>query len=346
MGAITLMALVTMPVGAYTFIDIGTGGGGGGSTSGAITSLQLASYWSPIFYQQLNEDDDYDNIGWEADYLTKVDYDGDWKTTNNWENLASKKDSLNAYVYYWHKQTVTHDFLGYAVYHPRDWEDANVYFQNQHENDMEGVFLVIERITNSYGKLILMETMAHLDMHLYTDYQNTASSFWLKSSLDTIEGNVYDSGLGLHHPVVFIEAKNHGMFGVQSYECNLFTFSFSYNRPYVRYYNDNLNVADKPAFSVTPSDTVAANDDCSYNLIDINVLWNKRGDSNVFSSITGMFVDDQIGMDSHVDNIMVVAPPWLWTTSAWWDSIGFLWNSPAKYVDLQVNFPDSYNFYK
>ena len=43
----------------------------------ATSDFELAYYWAPVHYQ------DTDSTDYDADYLTTVDYDGEWSTINN-----------------------------------------------------------------------------------------------------------------------------------------------------------------------------------------------------------------------------------------------------------------------
>ena len=46
----------------------------------------LALRWAPVHYQYVCEQGK-DGLKGKADYLTAVDYDGDWDMNNNWENF-------------------------------------------------------------------------------------------------------------------------------------------------------------------------------------------------------------------------------------------------------------------
>jgi hypothetical protein len=56
----------------------------------APSDLALATRWAPIHYQ------DTDSSDYDADYLSRVDYDGDWNTLNNWENQSTTASSRPA----------------------------------------------------------------------------------------------------------------------------------------------------------------------------------------------------------------------------------------------------------
>lgn len=84
----------------------------------AATDLDLATHWAPIHYQ------DTDSSDYDADYITAVDYDGEWNTLDNWEAQDDTLTRLTGTAYYSVVETSTHWFIGYSFYHPRDWEDS------------------------------------------------------------------------------------------------------------------------------------------------------------------------------------------------------------------------------
>jgi hypothetical protein len=174
-----------------------------------ITDLDLAAYWAPIWYQDTDDTDP------DADYITNFDFDSDWDGANNWENQPTYP--LPGYVYYWIMETDTHWFIGYADFHPRDWTDFPL-FDTQHENDMEGCLLVIEKNGLTHGQFLLMVTVAHSDFHSYKDY-DTLPSASVSDGHETIDGDVQFDG---HHPYVYVEAEGHGVYGDKRWEENDF----------------------------------------------------------------------------------------------------------------------------
>ncbi|HKG13733.1 MAG TPA: hypothetical protein VKB12_10345, partial [Pyrinomonadaceae bacterium] len=75
----------------------------------------VAAAFAPVFYQALGDDA-------RADFITNFDFDGDWRGDNNWANAEDKRFPLSAYVYYAVGETLTHFFVHYAVFHPRDYK--------------------------------------------------------------------------------------------------------------------------------------------------------------------------------------------------------------------------------
>ncbi|MBN2053669.1 hypothetical protein JW905_02025, partial [bacterium] len=167
---------------------------GGAATCGAVTNYQLAAHWAPVWRQ------DTDDTNYRADYITSFNYDGDWVGNNNWDHLDSYL--LNAHIYYSIIETGTHWFIMYADFHPRDWENICAILIC-HENDMEGVLVVIEKTGSTYGQFLLMETEAHNQLYQYSSDSRVGDGH------ENIDGGVYFEG---DHPVVFVECRGHGVF--------------------------------------------------------------------------------------------------------------------------------------
>ncbi|BBB91847.1 MAG TPA: hypothetical protein PKA28_08230 [Methylomusa anaerophila] len=172
------------------------------STNAAPSDLDLAYRWAPIHYQ------DTDSSDYDADYITAVDFDGDWDGLNNWEHQDDNISNLKAKAYYSVTETSTHWFILYSFFHPRDWVDYPDPFNlDHHENDMEGVLMAVRKDGSTYGALEGIVTVAHQDFYSYTP----AGSPW-RSGQENIDGTVlmqsYD---GYQHPTTFQEAKGHGL---------------------------------------------------------------------------------------------------------------------------------------
>lgn len=138
----------------------------------------------------------------KADYLARFDYDNNWKGDDNWENLA--KGSSQAFVYYAMMETETHWFLQYNFFHPRDYSDVCI-VGTCHENDNEGLILTVRKDDTKFGKLEVMETLAHNNVYTFT---NDSS---IRKGVHDIDGKL-DLYKGIN-PIIFIEAGGHGVFG-------------------------------------------------------------------------------------------------------------------------------------
>jgi hypothetical protein len=169
----------------------------------APTDADLALRWAPVHYQ------DTDSSDYDADYLSKIDYDSEWDTLNNWEHQDDDLSRLTGAMYYSVVETSTHWFLVYAFYHPRDWEDfPDPFGLFTHENDMEGVLLTVRKDGSQFGALEAMVTVAHDNFYSYVP---AGSSY--TSGRETIDGTlIMQTVNGVAHPTTFQEAKGHGAF--------------------------------------------------------------------------------------------------------------------------------------
>ncbi len=125
-----------------------------------VSNADLAYRWAPIHYQ------DTSSAYYTADYLAPVDYDGDWNTLDNWEDLDADTAGLVGNVYYSVVQTSIGWYITYAFFHPRDWKDYPLDILS-HENDMEGLLEVVHKDGSTYGTLDAMVTLAHDNFYSY-----------------------------------------------------------------------------------------------------------------------------------------------------------------------------------
>lgn len=193
----------------------------------------------------------------KADYLARFDYDGNWKGTDNWENLDS--GSSKAFVYYAVTETETHWFLIYNFYHPRDYSDF-CFVGTCHENDNEGIILTVRKTGEKFGKLEVMETLAHNNVYSFT---NDSA---IRKGAHDIDGRIefYDET----HPVIFIEAGGHGIYS-SNYKASIFAAEktdFKRNTGVTYVYKGK---AEKPK---SPNDR-----NVSYALLPIYDEWWKKG---------------------------------------------------------------------
>lgn len=170
----------------------------------AVSDTDLALHWAPIHFQ------DTDDTDADADYLSAVDYDGEWDTLNNWDHQDDDVRRLTATVYYSVVETSTHWFIVYAFYHPRDWCDGLgcQALGQHHENDLEGALLVVRK-GGPTGHLQAMVTVAHRDFRSYVPQGGTFAN-----GQEDIDGQIRT---GVHlgndaRPTTFQEAKGHGVY--------------------------------------------------------------------------------------------------------------------------------------
>ncbi|MFC7440768.1 hypothetical protein [Laceyella putida] len=271
----------------------------------AASDLDLAYRWAPVHYQ------DTDSTDADADYLTSVNYDGDWNAKNNWENQDDDVGRLRADVYYSVVETETHWYIAYSFFHPRDWVDYPDFGLDTHENDMEGVLAIVRKDGSVYGKLEGMVTVFHTNF-----YSFTPSDSPLTNGEENIDGTLrmvtYD---GAPHPTTFQEAKGHG---VKAWNGSDFPGGDG-----VIYYPDRYT-------GEVPTD---GNDrSVKYRLVDTFAsegLWAHRFDSQTFAS-WGSFAGDN-GKDNAAN------AAWGWDDGD--DSVarGAMATDPAHLTDVYFN---------
>lgn len=155
---------------------------------------ELAHHYAPVIHQGVASD---------QDFITAVDFDGDWIGNNNWENQPS--GDLSAHVYYSVAETETHWFLFYALFHPRDYTpDPCETSDGCHENDMESIQVVVAKDGTPLGRLQAVEALAHGHICLYSANRAVQDNhLWVVSSV-RLEGS---------HPIIYVETYGHGIYG-------------------------------------------------------------------------------------------------------------------------------------
>jgi len=166
----------------------------------------MAEYYAPVVYQESKSA--------VLDYITRFDYDGDWNGANNWRNAY--RYELRAYVYYAVVESTQHVFITYAFYHPRDFTARpfeGMAPKTEHENDMEGCMLVVEKDQTRWGRPILMETLAHDHFYKYDNphYRRVKKG----RNTSPLDGSIVflKQVDATHHqqPAVYIEPEGHGV---------------------------------------------------------------------------------------------------------------------------------------
>jgi hypothetical protein len=166
----------------------------------------LAEYYAPVIYQETKSA--------VLDSITRFDYDGDWNGANNWQNAY--RYELRGYAYYGVVESTNHVFITYTFYHPRDFTARpmeGMAPKTEHENDMEGCMLVIEKDKTRWGKPILLETLAHDHFYRY-DNPNYRRVKKLKNT-PPLDGSIVflKQVDATHHqqPAIYIEPEGHGV---------------------------------------------------------------------------------------------------------------------------------------
>jgi hypothetical protein len=207
----------------------------------------LAYRWAPIIIQDTASK-------WNADFIGRIDYDNDWRSNNNWDNLPSA--GIAPYIYYDVLETSTHWFIHYHTFHPRDWDD--VFFgtcgpdPDCHENDTENLMVMIQKDGSTYGRFRLMETEAHTSFYQYA-LANDGVSAGTGPDADDLDNDAErgftlftDTSVGVNdpRPAIYIESKGHGI-------CDW----WDNNGPYCTHPDDMVGTSGNDGVMYYPSET-------------------------------------------------------------------------------------------
>lgn len=281
----------------------------------------VAAQFSPIFYQNVREKGDnltsvkkagldgiYDYQLY-ADYPTAADYDGDWNARNNWNNLTAYKDALLPLIYYDVKETETHYFIGYYLYYPKDDDHDE---GGRHENDMEGMLVVVRKGSENGG--LGAPQMVVLGGHgkFYQSQVHPYGSGLQNSNDDFDTQGIRMAG---SHPEVFVTFNGGSwdfLSGTSSSGHNLMKWNGD-NTPVDQSfggmrlsYNGTFNYYDNTTIRNAKNNLEYT--DVNYWLQPATELWSKRneiGPDNLFSEF-GKFSGDE-GSDNAAN------APWNWS---------------------------------
>jgi hypothetical protein len=237
------------------------------SAAHASDRALITQRYAPVLYQFVDRRGP-NGLDGRADYVTRVDFDGDWKAKNDWENAG--RHPLAGAAYHSVVETKTHWFIVYMFYHPRDW--ANSLFDTEHENDSEGVLLAIQRDGTRFGALRAAVTVAHSNFYSFVP----TNSSWSAGG-ESIDGVLELENGGSGRPLVTQESGGHALKAWRG------TTPFD-----GIVYRPSLVAAPPP----TPGDRSA-----SYVLLDLfeaGGLWERRNDPSLFAR-RGSFSGDDGG---------------------------------------------------
>jgi hypothetical protein len=278
----------------------------------AVGRAELALRWAPIHHQDVDATGSH-ALGGKADYVTRVNFDGDWTGRNNWDRAAQADVSFAAAAYYSVAETGTHWYLTYLFFHPRDWVD-HPFFETEHENDGEGVLLAVQKDGSPYGVLRGAVTVAHASFYSYTP----SGSTWT-SGRETVDGTLQVQSSphdAFQHPVTAQEVQGHGLKAYPQYKIN---------GDGVVYYPSTTGE--------TPGGT---NDrDVRYELIDIFAaggLWAQRDNTGLFAHL-GTFAGDTsggCGVGTYSCGTNSANAPWGWDDGDDLPGRGEIATDPAK----------------
>lgn len=293
---------------------------------GILSHEEIAIHYAPSIDQAVNV---LLSAGGRGDFITAVDYDGDWSCLNNWENLT--KGDLGAVVYYSVQETDTHYFVGYYFYHPRD--DAEIWL-DRHENDLEGIMLCVPKSAEGYLPPEHMYTQGHGNVFFYL-YTSPAASVVMQ------ENSIYGGWMQLvgDRPHIYIcpngTLYNQGH-SVES-AANHSTY-WSVGNSGVRYFYGGK--AETPSSWNGPFE----DNTCSYDLRPLEELWAFRNGpydgTGVFGAYNA-FDGDNWGEDK-------ANPPWAWRNKTVYGFGGsflsdpvWTFNRAVSGMNLSANYVDN-----
>jgi len=284
---------------------------------------QLAEHYAPVVFQESHST--------VLDFITRFDFDGDWRGDNNWRNAYLF--DLPGNVYYSVIESTSHYFITYAFYHVRDYT-ARPYEgfapKTEHENDMEGCALTIEKDGTPFGNIVLLETLAHDIFYKYDNRDNrkvAAGALKLDGSMTLVDGR----------PALLIEAEGHGVKAAGQSEVRAVD---SFQGVVYRY-------TGKAAVPESNRDPHA-----SYDLVSIeDTLWAKRFDvgstfccADPYAMADGSSVTLGSAFNGPIGGC-AAKPPWGWDQANDQIAKGDWFRDPLKAYATQVriqNFSGTY----
>lgn len=242
------------------------------SASDGQFRAQLALRYGPIHHQDVHTRGSH-GLGGAADFITAVDFDGDYDASNNWDNAGNARFPLAAHAYFSVVETASHWFITYQFFHPRDW--SSTFFETEHENDSEGVLLAVARTGSTFGELRAAVTVVHADFYSFVP----TTSRWSSGGEDVDGVLSLAPFAGELHPVTAQQAETHALKAWPYYRIQ---------RQGVVYY-PSLSRAEVPE---------SANDrQVLYQLHDVlepGGLWQRKDDPRLFAR-RGAFAGNRSG---------------------------------------------------
>ncbi len=272
------------------------------AADGTVTPLEVAVHYAPEIRAAVNI---FLSGSGKGDHLASADFDGDLNAGNNWEHMTAYP--LAAAVYWSVQETDTHYFAGYHLYHPRD--DAEVWL-DRHENDMEGIMLLIPKGEGCFLPPGCMYTQGHGGVVFYgEDLTVTAGSRW--------GGELCLDG---DRPVIYVSPNgtlSHAGHSVESFAAH--SRYLYVGDSGIRYYHGDE--AGVPASFNGPYE----NNPCSYALRSLEEIWAQRdgpyGEGHLFASY-GAFYGNNYRENA-------ANPPWAWRNKTSFGFGGSFLSDPA-----------------
>ena len=314
--------------------------------------LEIASRFSPVFYQSLGSNK-------RADYITNFDFDGDWRGDNNWIHTNDNRFPMKAFVYYAVVETETHYFIHFAVFHGRDYKGgeergtilselmregakrAGKYDPTgiaeesalAHENDFEGCLVVVAKAAAG-GHVVYLETLRH----------NTINHY----AADRSEKNAQEMRVEGDHTLLYVEPKGHGILPLTTETQTT---------------NKEILIYEVGSRAEDPEKTNA--DGVQYALLPLQTLWARaQGGVNVTYGETQDFGKVTISVKSKdastelktdlknigiafagsVGGLNMARPPWGWfDRSRREQTLGLWFFDPAKTIKRDFRLTESFS---
>lgn len=153
----------------------------------------VADQFAPVIYQDVADGLFNDADLRRRDLLTTVDFDGTLDPTDSADNLDDYP--LPGAVYYDAVETETHWYLLYSLFHALDWDELGFI---DHENDMEHVWLLVEKQVDGGLLPVALHTQAHGETFGFTEL---SGNFPAEAEAMALDGD---------HPLIFVESHGHG----------------------------------------------------------------------------------------------------------------------------------------
>jgi hypothetical protein len=244
----------------------------------------IAERYAPILYQRTAGTADQRRF----DYPTIFDFDGDWIGNNNWENAADPKLKVWSYVYYSVIESDDYYFLHYAFYHPRDWSTVQERYDGvldqlqvkykdmvgdamrkeaefNHENDLEGVLIIVEKHAAGGPQPVAIETIAH---------GHRPRALIENTDLAVTTGTTTPMRVDEGHTLLYIESQKHG----------------------VHAYNGEQSTSDQPIIKMQYGKTTewsqVKDGEATYELVPIyKTFWKHARETHARSTSFGTVID-------------------------------------------------------
>ena len=194
-----------------------------GMTQRELEIRDIAERFAPVLHHRMAGTAEEHRF----DYPTNFDFDGDWTGNNNWANGGDPKYKLWSFVYYSVIESEDHYFIHYALYHPRDWSVVQSTYDTildkvqskvgdvfgstarkeaefNHENDLEGALVIVDKWAPGGPQPVAVETVAH--NHLLRSLSADAADLHITSGEHGQQLQLEDG-----HPILYVESQKHGI---------------------------------------------------------------------------------------------------------------------------------------